>query len=183
MVMTGGGRGFQAGSYFLKEEHVRKSPDLIQNQQQHKMHSLIHSCYGNRSLGGVLRASGWDSCLWVLLRAPCPKGVTRRSHGGRTAGLLESKEGAATRTHSRREEPQKRSLNQAEMLLLAFPRAPARTYPRGNRRDPRRRGPSLSRTSMHQRGNHHCTWGERQQLQPQPSHLGTGRGMEPAWHG
>lgn len=51
------------------------------------MHSLIHSCYGNRSLGGVLRASGWDSCLWVLLRAPCPKGVTRRSHGGRTAGL------------------------------------------------------------------------------------------------
>lgn len=51
------------------------------------MHSLIHSCYGNRSLGGVLRASGWASCLWVLLRAPCPKGVTRRSHGGRTAGL------------------------------------------------------------------------------------------------
>lgn len=31
MVMTGGGRGFQAGSYFLKEEHVRKSPDLIQS--------------------------------------------------------------------------------------------------------------------------------------------------------
>lgn len=79
--------------------------------------------------------------------------------------------------------PKDMSLNQAEMLLPTSPRVSARTYPRGNRRDPRTRGPSLSSTSMHQRGNHHCTWEERHQLQPQPSHSGRGKGMEPAWDG
>lgn len=99
MAMLGGGRDFQSGSYFLRGKHVRKTPALMQSvlnwsqtSNNKKIHSLILSCYGIRSLVGLLSlATVLPSRMGLLplgaARGPLSQRVTRGSHGARSSQL------------------------------------------------------------------------------------------------
>ena len=92
-----------------------KRTQLVQNQQQQKFHRLIHSCYGSRSLVGLLSLAAvllsWMGLRHqVMLGDPCPKGETKRSCRDRSSPLgwqrclsPDLKEGAAPRMQTRRE--------------------------------------------------------------------------------